>query len=128
MFPTDWRRPGAGGAAHEDSPDSRTLATGGSHTGYLLDVATGRIRAALPHEERDDHEDQVLGVAFSADGRMVATACAEGTAKLWEAATGKLKATLKGQYAFSIIAFTPDGKTVVAGASESTKLYDVPGK
>ena len=33
------------------SPDSKTLATGGEHTGYLLDVLTGRIRAPLPHEE-----------------------------------------------------------------------------
>jgi WD40 repeat protein len=110
------------------SPDSRTLATGGAHTAYLFDVATGRIRATLAHEARENYEDQVEAVAFSPDGKLLATASQDGTAKLWDAATGKLKATLKGQYAFSIIAFTPDGKTVVAGASESTKLYDVPGK
>ena len=109
-------------------PDSRTLATGGAHTGFLIDIATGRIRATLPHEERENHEDQVQAVAFSPDGKLVATACLDGTAKLWVAATGKLVATLKGQYGFSIIAFTPDGKTVVAGASESTKIYDVPEK
>ena len=38
---------------------------------------------------------------------------------------GSASFALKGQYAFSIIAFTPDGKTTLAGSSESTKLYDV---
>lgn len=110
------------------SPDSKTLATGGSHAGYLIDVATGRVRAKLPHEARENKEDQVMAVAFSADGKLVATACADGTAKLWDAATGKLKATLKGQYAFHIVAFSPDGRTVLVGSSDSTKLYDVPAK
>ncbi len=110
------------------SPDGKTLATGGGHTGYLLDVATGRVRATLPHEARENHEDQVEDVAFSPDGKLVATASQAGEAKLWDAATGKLKATLKGQYAFSVIAFSPDGRLVAAGASDSTKIYEVPGK
>ncbi len=110
------------------SPDGKTLATGGSHSGFLLDVATGKIRVALPHEARANHEDQVAAVAFSRDGKLVATASQNGEAKLWDAATGKLKATLKGQYAFSVIAFSPDGGLVAAGASDSTKIYEVPGK
>ncbi len=111
------------------SPDSKTLATGGGHTGYLLDVATGRVRATLPHEAREDQEDKVLGVAFSPDGKLVATACMDGIAKLWDATTGKVKATLKGEHPyFNMVAFSPDGRKVLVGGSDSTKLFEVPGK
>ena len=105
------------------SPDSRILATGGAHVGHLLDVATGRVRAKLPHEK-----ERVVAVAFSPDGKLVVTASDDGTAKLWDAATGKLKATLLGQYAFRLVAFTPDGKTILVSGGQDTKVYDVPGK
>ena len=124
------RVPGRGYQNAEDiafSPDSKILATGGGHTGYLLDVATGRVRGPLPHEARENQEDQVLGVAFSPDGKLVATACMDGTAKLWNAATGKLKATVKDEYAFEFVTFSPDSRTVLLGKAASTKLYEVPG-
>jgi len=35
------------------------------------------------------HEDHVTHAAFSRDGRWVATACRDGSARIWDAATGE---------------------------------------
>jgi WD40 repeat protein len=72
----------------------------------------------------------VYAVAFSPDGKTLASGSWDQTIKLWEAATGKERATLKGHtdnvYA---VAFSPDGKTLASGSGfikpEELKLWDV---
>jgi WD40 repeat protein len=58
-----------------------------------------------------------FGLAFSPDGRTVATASRDRSIKLWDAATGELMTTLYGHsenvYA---VAFSPAG-TILASAS-----------
>src|SRR4029079_5687553 len=57
------------------------------------------------------HERLVYCVAFSPDGKSLATASFDKTVKLWDPATGKALHTLKGHdnqvYA---VAYSPDGK------------------
>jgi len=72
------------------------------------DVATGRTRAML-----EGHGDEVIHVAFSPDGNLVASA--------WDVATGRTRATLEGHgdEVFHVV-FSPDGKLVASASSDGT--------
>jgi WD40 repeat protein/tetratricopeptide (TPR) repeat protein len=70
-------------------------------------------------------------VAFSPDGKTVVTGSADGTARLWDAATGAtLGVALAHQGAISSVAFSPDGKSVLTASRDKTaRLWDAnPGQ
>ena len=73
------------------------------------------------------HTLQVLSVAFSPDGRTLATGSADYTAKLWDVSTRALKATLQGHtFWVHSVAFSPDGRTLATGSLDYTaKLWDM---
>jgi WD40 repeat protein len=76
---------------------------------------------AKPPEEFKGHKGLVYYVAFSPDGKTMATASFDDTAKLWEFATGKELQTLKGHTApVYCVAFSPDGKTVATASQDKT--------
>ena len=96
------------------SPDAKTLAATEDGAVKLWDLATCQPRATLQGDTK-----WLSSVAFSPDGKILASAGADKTIKLWETATGKERATLQGHMdnVFSM-AFSPDGKTL-ASASDS---------
>jgi WD40 repeat protein len=79
------------------------------------------LRAVLPGPR------EVLAVAFSPDGKRIATGTAGGTAQLWDAATGApVGAPLRRAEKISAVAFSPDGKTALIGSWDKTAcLWDV---
>jgi WD40 repeat protein len=70
-------------------------------------------------------------VAFSPDGKTLATASGDGTARLWEVTTGHPVRDLvtghtHGVYSVGPVAYSPDGKTLASGGVDGTvRLWDV---
>src|SRR5262249_46681503 len=68
----------------------------------------------------------VEAAAFSPDGKTLLTGSADGTAHLWDVATGTpLGQPLLHQGIIRALAFSPDGKTVLTGSWDKTaRLWD----
>jgi WD40 repeat protein len=107
------------------SPDGSLLARG--HHANTVEVLAFDGGALDPKLELVGHEGWVPVVTFSPDGKWVATASLDLTARVWDAETGETLVTLKGhddtpsKLAVGVwgVAFSPDGKRVATGASDA---------
>ena len=72
-------------------------------------------------------ESIVFSVAFSPDGRTLASGNRSSTIKLWDVASGQELRTLIGHsHSVTSLAFSPDGKTLASGSEDFTiRLWDV---
>ena len=112
------------GIAFSPDPDALKFATGGTeltYGGLIWDATTGKQLVKLP-----GHDWMVYCLAYSRDGRRIATGSRDGAVKVTEASTGRLIRTLNEKAGrTSAVAFSPDDRYLAAaGADGSIKVWD----
>jgi len=129
------------------SPDGKSIATTRGAAGVIYNIDALHVfvdssrsefiyQAAPPPGEKkpsepdsvklEGHTGDINSIAFSPDGRFVVTASADGTARVWEAATGKSVGELRGHTnSVNSASFSPDGKFIVTASDDATvRLWD----
>jgi WD40 repeat protein len=100
-----------------------------THDDVATPVAAETLSPALQiPRNRMTHDGVVTSVAYSPDGKTLASGGQDGTIKLWDVATGKERATFQGHPVsdwVTSVAYSPDGKTLASGSGETIKLWDV---
>jgi WD40 repeat protein len=118
------------------SPDDKLLASGGLEGEVKIWDPVKDAPRALSVEESKKvkpllkfkaHTGGVYGLAFSPDGKRLATAGADGLIKMWNRANGELLFSLPGSHkggARSVV-FSPDGQSLITGGMDKTvKIWE----
>jgi dipeptidyl aminopeptidase/acylaminoacyl peptidase len=88
---------------------------------YLFDA---RSRTLL--RQFGDERAGVSGLAFSPDGKIVATGGTEGAIHLWDVASGKQLGQLDGHRGWVYLSISPDGRLLASAGQDGTlRLWDL---
>jgi WD40 repeat protein len=108
------------GRSVDFSPDGSLVAGEGSDDVFIWSVEDARVVAQM-------RESQVTALAFSPDGRRLATGSLNGSLGVWEARTGHQLDSLTGNLGQVLdLAVSPDGASLATSSSDGTvRLWDL---
>lgn len=123
-----FRHPGEVTVTAAFSPDGRhAISAGGSfpdkgsNTARVWDTVKRLEVAALR-----GHFGIIRVATFASDGRLALTSSDDGTARLWDVASGRQLRSLNHDSAVEVAAFSPDGATVITASSRVGYVWSVP--
>jgi WD40 repeat protein len=120
-WPTEPGQPGAHTGKMCIAPDGQAFACIADSGAVVRDMSSLQVRFDLI-----GHDDQVTDLAYSPDGRTVATLSYDRTVRLWCARNGQQLLVLDGHDGSAWgVAFSPDGRTLAShgsGSNHGTKL------
>ncbi len=116
------------------SPDGQYVAVSGRFNAFKLYDTSGMLLRAF-----QGHTDRTRYVAFSPNGKWLASTSVDGTLRLWNVASGEAVRVLRGQdkRGFSRVFFSPDSKLLAAlgdgvtsiwTVSDGMLLHEIPGQ
>ncbi|MCY4403320.1 MAG: sigma-70 family RNA polymerase sigma factor [Candidatus Poribacteria bacterium] len=101
------------------SPDLRTYALTPNHKIELWDVHSDKLITTL-----EGHDRYVSSVAFSPDGKMLASSDSAGIIRIWEIENGLHRVISTPLNFVSNLMFSPDGNTIVSSSNDDVRLWD----
>src|SRR6266487_3755777 len=116
-------------------PDGKYIASGsGDGTVQIWDATTGNLRLTCKGHLRTwfsqawSGNEVVYSLAWSPDGKHIASGGDKKTIQVWDATTGNLRLTYKGhRRAVNAVAWSPDGNSITSGSSDKTvQVWNVP--
>jgi hypothetical protein len=125
----DQKGEGKDGAAKKDpkqevaafSPDGARVAVAGGKAISVFETKTGKVLFKMI-----GHTEAVTALAFSADGKVLASGGNDRMICLWDGAVGKQISSIRAPNPAKAITFTGDGKTVVVHEADQTiREFDI---
>ena len=105
------------------SPDSRTVAYCDGHNGTII---LTNIESQTAVNRLEGHTDAVVALAFSPDGRRLASGGDDRTIRIWNVAQRRALVITNQANVIQRLVFSPDGRTLAVGSLEQqVKLLDV---